>query len=69
MEVVAQRDDYLVIMEDDRDNGFIYEMGAEERGPSMNLDAILARGYWVSPNREFTKDYLKRVSSLPMMQD
>lgn len=66
-QLIAERSTQIAVLLDDQENGFIYNMGDEQRFPNQNIHSILARGYWKEPVRDVSEAELNRIASLPVV--
>jgi len=65
IKVIAKRDTQFLI-QIEKSTGFIYDAALEERYDNLNIDSILARGYWERWNKQPSKEELKRIQDLPI---
>ena len=70
MKVIAETGDVtkkgqgVVLIQTEKDVGFVYELDADFRYPDFNIHSILARGYWEEPTVKIPAEELERIAKL-----
>ena len=74
MEIVAETGDVtkkghgVILVQVDKNIGFVYELDADFRYPDTNIHSVLARGYWEKPTVKIDKERLEKISKLIIRQ-